>query len=217
MARMISILVLLFSIYVYCASKPIIFKGAKVIVKQAPTSQSFSKFFSQPSLPKIILSLNPGINTIEEISGTSTYKCQVAGIKFPGITVASEAVFDVEFDGSSNFTAILNKGGTSLKTEGGPKFIASIIQKLLPSVESRTSITYDPTTNSITNSASLITEFNLPAWFPLPRDSLSSEGSAAIQKSMETDLDELLENIIKEYYKWESNESNKPLKELIEE
>ncbi len=77
-------------------------------------------------------------------------------------------LFNASFNGTQ-FIAICDSNGLQQEFQGN-KALASLLSKLLPVVESSTTISYDSISNELSNQATLCIRFSIPSWFPVPAD-----------------------------------------------
>ena len=195
-----SALVLLFLIQICYSGKQICFRASKSVSRSIP-SNSFSSWFAKDTTPATILSLNPGLDRVEQISA-GRFKGYLAPIRFPGVTVRSILDFQVHQE-DLRIDVTCEQGSLEQSFEG-PKVFVGIVSKILPSIASRTSFILNTNEAMLTNQAQLEISFNVPSWFPLNQQSVEESGSKTIQSSMEKDLDGILDKIISEYLRYSS-------------
>ena len=180
------------------STKLISFKASKSVSRPIPSDHpnSFPSWFARDSTPATILSLNPGLDRVEQITSTC-FKGYLAPIRFPGVTVRS--IIDFQVNREDSRIDVICEQGSLQQTFEGPKVFVAIVSKLLPSVASRTSFILNMKEAVLTNQAELEICFAIPSWFPLNPKSVEEGGSKTIQTSMEKDLDGILDKIITEY------------------
>ena len=178
--------------------KEICFRASKSVSRSIPSDHhsSFASWFAKSSTPATILSLNPGLDRVDQIS-SSSFKGYLAPIRFPGITVTSIIDFNVHQE-ESQIDVVCDKGSVQQSFEG-PKALVAIASKFLPNIASRTSFILNTDEAILTNQAELEICFAIPSWFPVNPQSAEESGSKTIQSSMEKDLDGILDKIISEF------------------
>jgi hypothetical protein len=80
-----------------------------------------------------------------------------------GLTILTTVLFNASFNGTQ-FIAICDSNGLQQEFQGN-KALASLLSKLLPVVESSTTIS-----NELSNQATLCIRFSIPSWFSVPAD-----------------------------------------------
>lgn len=200
-------IILLLSIYIIdqqlaSASKPVTFYATNKVSKSLGPicSEDFGEWFARSETPMTILRLNPGLEDIEEVE-PNKYRCALAPIKFPGLSIRSTIDFRTEFNETS-FEVICEDDAIS-QTYEGRKFLAKIVSNLIPTVKSTNKLVFDEAASLLTNEAYLDISFYLPSWFPFPSNAVEDGGSASIQKSLDSDLESLLDKLL--YAFWKSN------------
>eukprot|EP01041_Mallomonas_annulata_P007106 gene7106-14454_t len=202
--RIVFLLFVAFFLIEVVFSKFAVIRATKTIDRCLPPStdlQSFSKWFSSDRTPSIVLSLNPGLTSVQPIDGTKKYTCQVKPIQFPGVLISQTLEFDVDFDGICVRTE-LGDDSSQLSFEGQP-FLVSIISKLIPKVKSCTTINYDVSVGTIGLTSVLELNFGIPLWFPIPIEKIEKDVSKTMEENMSADLKVLLDKICMEYEKSE--------------
>lgn len=206
MINFLSLIALLTQVY----AKRVVSLNAKQILSKSLSVQSiaindFENWFSDPKRPLQIIRLNPGLKKVEILeddnnnNNKSNIICRgyLKPIQFPGLAITSTVDFQTYFNGTS--LSIRCEEGSVKQSFEGNKFLAKIVSALVPNVESENTIFIDKETNSICNKASLQIKFSLPSWFPINEDAVRNGGSDSLQKSMNSDLDGLLDSILNLY------------------
>ena len=181
-------------------------KSAARSLNELPNLAKFSNWFSSPSTPSLVFSLNPGISQVNCINA-SKYELILTPLKFPGATITSTVEIDVNFDGEKYLECSMLDGAVKQTVDGLP-LLRSLLTSLLPSVRSSSVIKWDESTATLSNDATLEIEFSIPSWFPLSNESAANDGSSIIQSNMEADIQNLLDNIVAHYKNTELNEND---------
>ena len=190
-------ILLLVPLHLAVSKKLITFRASKAVTRSLPTSEgSFASWFAKPTTPSTILTLNPGLDRIEQIA-TGSFKGYLAPIQFPGVTVRS--IIDFKVIQADEQIDIICEQGSLQQSFEGPKVFVAIVSKLIPDIASRTSFILNPNEGQLTNEAELEITFAVPSWFPLNPQAVEEGGSKTIQTSMEKDLDGILDKIFTEY------------------
>lgn len=205
---MISIFLLLLSLVCKLVSSESITSSTKYIAFNVRTSISkalksedidpstFNTWFCQDSTPLSILRLNPGLEKIEDL-GSQRFRGYLKPIAFPGLRVTSIIDFETTFD-LNKFEVACNDGAIKQTFEGNTIFI-KIFSGLAPAVISKTIWFVDPESGSLNNRSELQIRFGVPSWFPFDASNSQRDGSSVLQKSLEADINILLDRIVNLY------------------
>jgi hypothetical protein len=158
------------------------------------TTEVFSEFFSQNSIPELVMSLNPGIESVEKLEGEQ-WRGHLAPQEFPGVCIKSTVDFEYEFLPGRSLAVRCLESGLKQQFEGS-KMLVGILSKLETDVSSENVLTYDPVRKEITNCAQLQLTFPFPDRFPVPKRMVEAGGSKAINANLSRDLDGLLNNLL---------------------
>ena len=157
---------------------------------------AFKAWFSQDSIPLSILKLNPGLEKVEEL-GSQRYRGYLKPIAFPGLRVTSIIDFETSFD-PNKFEVACNDGAIKQTFEGN-KILIKVFSGLTPGVISKTIWFVDPESGSLGNLSELQIRFGVPSWFPFDASNSQRDGSSILQKSLEADIDVLVNRIVDLY------------------
>ena len=205
---MISIFLLLLSLVCKLVSSESITSSTKYIAFNVRTSISkalksedidpstFNTWFCQDSTPLSILRLNPGLEKIEDL-GSQRFRGYLKPIAFPGLRVTSIIDFETTFD-LNKFEVACNDGAIKQTFEGNTILI-KIFSGLTPAVTSKTIWFVDPESGSLNNRSELQIRFGVPSWFPFDASNSQRDGSSVLQKSLEADINILLDRIVNLY------------------
>lgn len=161
------------------------------------SQEDFTEWFELSTTPITILSLNPGVKSIEETT-PGQLRCMLEPIKFPGASVSSTMDFTYTFDGSEFEIRCLDNG--LQQTFAGP--FGNLLSRLpKPSVVSSSKILFDKEREALVNEATLNISFGLPSWFPMPFQAVEDGGSKAIQDTLESDMTATLDKLLYQFWK----------------
>lgn len=122
-------------------------------------------------------------------------------LKFPGLVGTTVVDFDVKFNGSV-LEVNCRDDSVKMEFEGNNKLFASAISSLTPTVTSTNILSLDKSTNYLCNNAAIAIQFELPSWFPIPKDLVEQSGSTIIEKNLISDLTILLDNTSNAFDAW---------------
>jgi hypothetical protein len=187
---------------IFVITKNVLFRAEHSVTRRV--SNQFEKFFNLPSTPLTILSLNPAFEKLSNEPGSNIYTGYLAPIQFPGVSMRPVVDFIVEYD-TSSLTVTCIEGGMRQSFEGN-EFFANLLSKLIPDVRSCNKFKFEKSTSELSNIAWLEIELDLPSWFPIPAEPVQKRGSAVIQKNIETDLNALIDKVLKKFEQFEETE-----------
>lgn len=183
------------------AMRPVVWRATKLMSRRVSfhdAQQPLDEFFAEPSVPQLVLQLNPGFETVEKIenvdSDTSLWRGRMAPMRFgPSVNVTSSITFAISHSGPK---LTLTAMETSVESTG-PAPIRKMIEAIIPAVQSRNTIVVAGDT--LTTDATLELKLPLPRWIPLPRKQIEQAGPPILERQMENDLGDLLERIVEKY------------------
>lgn len=182
------------------ANKPITFRAYNSVDRLLDPSQgkAFEAWFAQPSIVRVILSLNPAIHSIEQLSHDE-FKATLTPMRFPGVSVTNIQQFSVTTLPNS-LTVAASENGSQQSFEG-PKMLQAIVSQMLPKVKSRALFTFSTADYTLRNEAELEISFSVPTWFPLNPEAVEKGGSKTVQESMSSDMGGILDKIVETFEK----------------
>ena len=179
------------------SSKIITFRAQKVISRpldsQTINLNAFERWFKNQETPLTILSLNPGLVKVEKVS-ESEFKGYLKPIQFPGALVKSIVGFNV-ISSDTSVSVVCKEGSVQQEIEA-PAFVKKMMLSLLPDITSSTTFCFDAEQATLSNNAQLQIKSTIPSWFPINKEAAERGGSEAVQKSMDADMNGLLDRIL---------------------
>ena len=166
----------------------------------------FQKWFRNKNIQFIIFKLNDGLERIEQNSNTN-FRLYLKPMKFPGCSVHTTCDCDVNFE--NDCIDILIKEGNLKQVFKG--IFSSLFSTVIPKVESRSTFIYDKQNKNLINKAFTKISFSVPSWLPVSAKYTERYGTKVIQKTMERDLNGILNKVIIQYNNSLLNEESNKL------
>ena len=168
------------------------------------------EYLSEPRTIETLLALNPTLRTYEELDpaadGSRAFRAKLAPVAFPGATVTPTVDFVARLDGAGT----VSMSAVNASTVGeGPPFFQSLMERLVPEIESTTTLTVVPSSSPTALNEELLLvdgtltlSFPLPAWWPVPDLVMNGAGGKIMSKVLDEELETLAEGYIATYDSW---------------